>query len=59
MVTLRVTDDGRGLPNGITGAGIRGMRERALIVGGQLHLGPSGALGTEVVLRIPRTKAVM
>lgn len=59
VVTLRVTDDGRGLPNGITGAGIRGMRERALIVGGQLHLGPSGALGTEVVLRIPRTKAVM
>ncbi len=58
LVTLRVTDDGRGMPEGAMGAGIRGMRERALIVGGQLHVGPGGDCGAEVVLHIPRATAV-
>ena len=43
-VVLRVTDDGGGIGSGIgagvEGAGIRGMRERALLVGAELRVGP-------------------
>ena len=44
-LTLRVTDDGTGfsVPSS-EGPGIRGMRERALLVGGRLHIGPAGQL---------------
>ncbi len=39
---LRVTDDGRGFSVATSeGPGIRGMRERALLVGGRLHIGPA------------------
>jgi two-component system sensor histidine kinase UhpB len=58
VVTLRVADNGRGLPEGVSGAGIRGMRERALLVGGQLHVGLCDEGGAEVVLHIPRSRAV-
>src|ERR687896_1424355 len=47
-VRLLVTDDGRGLPDRIGHAGgIRGMRERALLVGGRLLVadGPKGGGG--------------
>ena len=39
-MTLRVTDDGSGMPAHLpTGtAGIAGMRERALLVGGRLSI---------------------
>jgi two-component system, NarL family, sensor histidine kinase UhpB len=52
---LRVRDDGRGLPRGATTSshGIRGMRERALLVGAHLTFGPATGGGTEVVLRVP------
>lgn len=41
-LTLRVTDNGTGLPVPTSeGPGIRGMRERALLVGGHLHIGPA------------------
>lgn len=34
-------------------AGIRGMRERALLVGADLSLGPGPEKGTEVRLTVP------
>jgi two-component system, NarL family, sensor histidine kinase UhpB len=38
-IQVAITDDGRGLPADIVaGAGIRGMRERAALIGGQLGL---------------------
>jgi two-component system sensor histidine kinase UhpB len=49
-VALRVADNGRGLLARPEGAGIRGMRERARLVGGQLSIGPRGGGGTEVRL---------
>ncbi|WP_051722633.1 sensor histidine kinase [Streptomyces albus] len=64
-VELRVRDDGRGLGGSPEGAGIQGMRERALLIGADLALGPardSGdgdtggsvpARGTEVRLTVP------
>jgi two-component system sensor histidine kinase UhpB len=52
-VVLRVTDDGCGIGDGLEGAGIRGMRERALLVGAELSVGPLPNGGTEVMLRVP------
>lgn len=52
-VVLRITDDGRGLNGAAEGAGIRGMRERALLVGAQLTLGLAPTGGTEVRLAVP------
>jgi two-component system sensor histidine kinase UhpB len=54
-VRLRVTDNGRGL-NGadFTGSsGIRGMRERALLVNGSLSIRPGAGSGVEVTLDVP------
>jgi two-component system sensor histidine kinase UhpB len=62
-LTLQVSDDGTGLPTMQgEGPGIRGMRERALLVGGRLHMGPSAAVrtgrrGTTVRLDIPARAA--
>jgi two-component system, NarL family, sensor histidine kinase UhpB len=56
-VVLRVADDGRGLPepvpsyNGHTG--LRGMRERALLVGGALAIKRSRNGGVEIRLEVP------
>lgn len=52
-VLLRIRDDGKGIGDAPEGAGIRGMRERALLIGARLALsgGPSG--GTEVALSVP------
>ncbi|HTF09327.1 MAG TPA: sensor histidine kinase [Asanoa sp.] len=52
-VELLVRDDGRGLRGAPEGAGIRGMRERALLAGAELTVGGSPAGGTEVRLRLP------
>jgi two-component system sensor histidine kinase UhpB len=52
-VELCVRDDGVGLGDAAEGAGIRGMRERALLVGADLSLGPAPGGGTEVRLRVP------
>ncbi|SHK97995.1 two-component system, NarL family, sensor histidine kinase UhpB [Pseudonocardia thermophila] len=55
-IVLRVRDDGRG---GVAeqaveeGAGIRGMRERALLVGGRLTFRTPEGGGTEVRLEVP------
>ena len=54
-VTLRVADDGKGMPEQLPGgtAGIAGMRERALLVGGRLTIDSRPGQGTEVRLTIP------
>lgn len=64
-LTLRVTDDGAGLPTSpVEGPGIRGMRERALLVGGSLHISSAaakrrpGRQGTTVQLDITDSAAV-
>jgi two-component system sensor histidine kinase UhpB len=52
-VLLRIIDDGRGLRGGAEGAGIRGMRERALLVGATLTIGSHQEGGTDVRLLVP------
>jgi two-component system sensor histidine kinase UhpB len=54
-VSLRVTDDGRGMPSRLPTdtAGISGMRERALLVGGRLSIQSRPGHGTEVRLTLP------
>ena len=49
-VELCVRDDGRGMGDAAEGSGIRGMRERALLVGADLTVGPAPRRGTEVRL---------
>jgi two-component system sensor histidine kinase UhpB len=52
---LRVRDDGRGVaPADLSSSnGIRGMRERAMLIGAQLAISPGSERGTEVKLTIP------
>jgi two-component system sensor histidine kinase UhpB len=57
-VVLHVIDDGRGIaaPDAFTlngHGGLRGMRERALLVGGALAVKPSSEGGVEVRLEVP------
>jgi two-component system, NarL family, sensor histidine kinase UhpB len=54
-LTLRVADDGTGMPAPLPSgtAGIAGMRERALLVGGRLSIESAPDRGTEVRLSIP------
>ena len=54
-VVLRVRDDGRGIDAaGVrSGTGVRGMRERALLVGADLRVAAVTPHGTEVRLRLP------
>ena len=56
-VVLCVSDDGRGLPASSTGeeghGGLRGMRERAILVGGALAIKRSREGGVEVRLEVP------
>jgi two-component system, NarL family, sensor histidine kinase UhpB len=59
-VVLRVSDDGRGItgdgsPNGH--GGLRGMRERAILVGGALAIKPGRRGGVEVRLEVPALHA--
>ena len=52
-VVLEVADDGTGLPSEFgEGTGLRGMRERAVLVGARLEI--DGGPGTRVRLVIPR-----
>ncbi len=52
-VELSVVDNGRGLSGRAEGAGIRGMRERALLVDGELEVRSPSSGGTEVRLAVP------
>ncbi|MFE0652953.1 HAMP domain-containing sensor histidine kinase [Streptomyces sp. NPDC059534] len=49
-VRLLVRDDGRGTGRAAEGAGLRGMRERALLIGAELTVGDADGGGTEVRL---------
>lgn len=54
-VVLRITDNGRGLPEGVLASsvgGLRGMREWALLVGGQLDVSSREPGGVQVRLRV-------
>ncbi len=52
-VVLAVVDDGRGIAAGVDGSGLRGMRERAALVGGCLVVSGRHGSGTEVTLAVP------
>jgi two-component system, NarL family, sensor histidine kinase UhpB len=52
-VLLRVRDYGKGLDQARPGSGMRGMRERALLVGGDLAIEEAPGGGVEVRLRVP------
>ena len=58
-MVLTVRDDGVGLPADTAddSNGIRGMRERALLVGAQLNVAAVDPRGTEVALRLPAKDA--
>ena len=56
LVCLLVRDDGRGLNGAPAGNGIAGMRERALLVGGELSIEGTPGGGTEVRLEVPQTR---
>lgn len=54
VLVVTVEDDGTGLASGRSeGAGIRGMRERAELAGGELTLFPADRAGTIVTARLP------
>ncbi|MFJ1747652.1 HAMP domain-containing sensor histidine kinase [Streptomyces sp. NPDC088116] len=54
-VELFLGDDGRGIGTAPEGAGIRGMRERALLIGAEVSVGrgPGRGGGTHIRLRVP------
>jgi two-component system sensor histidine kinase UhpB len=52
-LVLTVRDDGRGLPEQVTERGLRGMRERAMLIGADLVIGLAPERGTEIALRVP------
>jgi two-component system, NarL family, sensor histidine kinase UhpB len=51
-VVLRVRDHGKGLDGARPGSGIRGMRERALLIGGELTIEEAVGGGVEVRLSV-------
>ena len=53
QVGLRVSDDGRGVPAHPQEGGVRGMRERALLIGAELEIRSANGSGTEVRLSVP------
>lgn len=52
-VTLSIADDGRGIEAACEGAGIRGMRERALLIGAALDITSAPGAGTRIRLTAP------
>jgi len=54
-VRLRLLDDGQGLEGAYEGDGIRGMRERAMLVGGDLSVADRSHRGVELRLDVPAT----
>jgi glucose-6-phosphate-specific signal transduction histidine kinase len=51
---LVVDDDGCGRTGATDGIGTASMRERAVELGGDIHIGPGAGVGTRVSVRIPR-----
>jgi len=60
ILTASVRDDGRGMIGGLTspGLGIRGMHERANLLGGTLRISSELGKGTQTVLEMPRPESV-
>ncbi len=54
---LTVSDDGRGLPAGAQGTGLRGIAERAALVGGRAEVARRPEGGTRVELVVPLSGA--
>lgn len=56
-LTLKVSDNGKGIEEGkvaeSTSIGLLGMKERAMIFGGQVNVVGAGGRGTTVTVRIP------
>ncbi len=52
-VLLRITDNGRGVGGRAEGAGMRGMRERAMLVEGILTMRPHQEGETELQMFVP------
>ncbi|AOW89744.1 MULTISPECIES: HAMP domain-containing sensor histidine kinase [Streptomyces] len=52
-VTLTIADDGRGIEAACEGAGIRGMRERVLLIGAALDITSAPGAGTRIRLTAP------
>lgn len=61
-LTLRVQDNGRGIAEqdarSMKSLGLMGMRERALLLGGQIQIEGSRARGTEATLTVPLPEMV-
>ena len=57
-VTLLVSDDGRGLgrERAAGGFGLRGLRERAEMLGGALHVEPRAGGGTQLSFSVPLSR---
>ena len=56
-IVLEVTDDGRGLGGAPPGTGMRGMRERAELIGAALDVGDGPSGGVRVRLALPVREA--
>jgi two-component system, NarL family, sensor histidine kinase UhpB len=56
---LAVADDGVGRAGALAGNGIKGMKERALGIGGQLVVRDRPAGGTEVTLVLPAARVAV
>jgi signal transduction histidine kinase len=61
---LRIRDDGKGIDTQVAGGdgraghfGLRGMRERAKLIGGNLEVWSNVESGTEIELTIPASTA--
>jgi signal transduction histidine kinase len=52
-VTLEVTDNGCGIPEGVTESGLRNLRDRAASLGGELEAGPGQPTGTRLRWWVP------
>ena len=52
-VVLHVSDNGRGIAPAALEQGLRGMRERAMVIDAQLDVRSSPGAGTDIVLRVP------
>jgi two-component system sensor histidine kinase UhpB len=52
-VMLVVSDNGRGMPVAVGEQGLRGMRERAMVIDAKLEISSGERGGTDVVLRVP------
>lgn len=52
-VALTIQDDGIGTDGSIEGAGIRGMRERSILIGADLTIAPNPGGGTQLRLAVP------